>query len=177
MENDVHQALAVMVTDTGKLLNYRQLMRNPKYKINWSTSSANEFGHLANGVGRRIKNPTKIITFIRRKDIPKHCKKDVTYRKFICRVRPEKKAKNRTIFTVGKDKINYPGKVATPTADMLVAKLFFNSIISTEGARFMTIDISNFYLMTPLKKPEYIHIHIRDIPDKIIAEYKLKEKS
>ena len=41
----------------------------------------------------------------------------------------------------------------------------------------MTIDISNFYLMTPLKRPEYISIRIRDITDEIIAEYKLKEKS
>ena len=40
----------------------------------------------------------------------------------------------------------------------------------------MTIDISNFYLVTPLKRPEYIRIHIRDIPDEIIVEYKLKEK-
>ena len=31
--------------------------------------------------------------------------------------------------------------------------------------------------MTPLKRPEYIRIHIRDIPDEIIAEYKLKEKT
>ena len=71
-------------------------------------------------------------------------------------------------FTVGADQIYYPGEVATPTADMLVAKILFNSVISTKGARFMTIDISNFYFITPLKQPEYIHIHIRDIPDKII---------
>ena len=32
LENDFHQVLAVMDTDTSKLLNYRQLMRNPKYK-------------------------------------------------------------------------------------------------------------------------------------------------
>ena len=40
----------------------------------------------------------------------------------------------------------------------------------------MTIDVSNFYLMTPLKRPEYIRIHVRDKPDEIITEYKLKEK-
>ena len=60
---------------------------------------------------------------------------------------------------------------------MLVAKILFNSVISTKGAIFMMIDISNFYLMTPLKKHEYIRIHIRDIPDEIIAEYKLKENA
>ena len=31
--------------------------------------------------------------------------------------------------------------------------------------------------MTPLKCPEYIRIHVRDIPDEIIKEYKLKEKT
>ena len=30
--------------------------------------------------------------------------------------------------------------------------------------------------MTPLKRPEHIHIHIRDISDEIIKEYTLKEK-
>ena len=41
----------------------------------------------------------------------------------------------------------------------------------------MTIDISNFYLVTPLKRPEYIRIHVRDIPNEIIKEYKLKLKT
>ena len=74
------------------------------------------------------------------------------------------KEKNSTRFTVGGDCIDYPGKVATPTADMMVATILFNSVISKKGARFMTIDISNFYLVTPLKRPEYIRLHIRDIP-------------
>ena len=40
----------------------------------------------------------------------------------------------------------------------------------------MTMDISNFYLMTPLKRPEYIKVKISDIPDEIIKEYNLMEK-
>jgi hypothetical protein len=58
LENKVNQAMAVMDADTGKLLNYRQLMRSTKYREAWSLSSANEFGRLANGIGGRIKNPT-----------------------------------------------------------------------------------------------------------------------
>ena len=61
--------------------------------------------------------------------------------------------KNRTRFIVDGDRIDYPGEVATPMADIIVVKILFNSVISTKGARFMTIDISNFYLMTPLKLP------------------------
>jgi len=39
----------------------------------------------------------------------------------------------------------------------------------------MTIDISDFYLMTPLKRPEFICISINDIPEEIIIEYKLRK--
>ncbi len=76
--------------------------------------------------------------------------KDFTYGQFICTVRPKKAEPNCTRFTVARDRINYPGKVATPTADMLVAKMLFNSVILTRRAQFMIMDISNFYLMTPL---------------------------
>ena len=40
----------------------------------------------------------------------------------------------------------------------------------------MTMDISNFYLMTPLLRPECIQIQLFDLPDEIIKEYKLKDK-
>ena len=128
--------------------------------------------------GRRThKNPTNSIKFIRKKYVPIARSKDVTYVSFFCNVHNEKAEKNRTRFVVGGDQINYLGKVATPTADILVAKLLFNSVISTRNSNFMTMDISNFYLVTPLKRPEYIRISIKDIPDKIINEYKLGYKA
>ena len=88
-------------------------------------------------------------------------------------MRPEKDKPNNTKFTVGGDRINYPGEVATPTADMLVAKILFNSVISMHGAQFMMIDISNFYLMAPLKQPEYIRVKSGGLPEEIINKYKL----
>jgi hypothetical protein len=80
-------------------------------------------------------------------------------------------------FTVSGNRINYLGKVATPTAEMLVAKMLFNSVISTKGARFMTMDISNFYLMTPIHRAKFIQIKLSDIPNEVIREYKLREKA
>ena len=71
--------MAVMDVETGKLLNYKQLMSSPKYKKKWGISSANEFGRLANGVGGRTKNPTNTIKFIRKDEVPKDTRKDVTY--------------------------------------------------------------------------------------------------
>eukprot|EP00804_Cyclotella_cryptica_P017231 CCRYP_013153-RA/>CCRYP_013153-RA protein AED:0.47 eAED:0.47 QI:0/-1/0/1/-1/1/1/0/82 len=58
---------------------------------------------------------------------------------------------------------------------MLAAKILFNSVISTAKARFMTMDISNFYLNTPLTRPEYIRMKLSDIPEEIITEYKLRD--
>ena len=111
-----------MDADTGKLLNYRQLMRRAKLKKAWSLSSANKFGRLANDIGGRIKNPTNTIEFIFKHKVPTEQKRDVTYGQFVCTVQPEKAVPNQMRFTVGGDRINYPGKVATPTAEMLVTK-------------------------------------------------------
>jgi hypothetical protein len=120
MKNEVHRALAVMDRDTGKLLNYRQLLRHPKCKRAWSTLAANKFGQLAQGVGGQIKG-TNTISFIHKHEVPKSRMKDVTYGQFECNKIPKKNEVNRTRFTVGGDKINYPGAVSTPTEEMLVA--------------------------------------------------------
>ncbi len=100
-----------MDKDTGKLLNYRQLMNSPKYKKAWSLSAANKFGRLANGIGGHIKNPTNTIEFLSQHKVPADCRKDVTYGQFVCSIRPEKAEPNQMRFTVGGDRINYPGEL------------------------------------------------------------------
>ncbi len=42
----------VLDYNTGKLLEYRQLLRDPKHEEIWTKAGANEFGRLAQGVGR-----------------------------------------------------------------------------------------------------------------------------
>jgi hypothetical protein len=103
--------------------------------------------------------------------------KDVPYGQFACLVGPKKAESNQMRLKVGGDRINYPGKVATPTAEMLVAKMLFNGLISTKGAQFMTMNISNFYLMTPLHHAEFIQIKLSNFPNEVINEYKLREKA
>jgi hypothetical protein len=105
-----------------------------------------------NEVGGRTKG-TNIIKFIKTKNTLNNQMKDVIYDQFMCMVHPKKAAQNGTWFTVGGDKINHPREVATTTAEMLVTKLLFNSIALTPGAKFILIDISNFYSMTLLKRP------------------------
>ena len=79
-----------MDAETGKLLNYRQLQRYPKYSKEWNKYEANEFGRLTNSVGGRVKG-TNTIKFIKRGDVPDGRRKDVTYVQFVCIITPEKK--------------------------------------------------------------------------------------
>jgi hypothetical protein len=52
---------------------------------------------------------------------------------------------------MGGNLINYPDDVGTPAANLLLIKIFLNSIMSTKGAKFANADLANFYFMTPLK--------------------------
>ena len=142
--NTVSESLhAIFDEASGKVLKYRQLLNHPDYKEVWSKSSANEFGRLAQGVGTRIKG-TDTIFFISKHDVPSDRRKDITYGKFVCEYKPNKAEKERTRFTVGGDKINYPGDCGTPTGDLTLVKIHLNSVISTKNAQYMTVDIKNF---------------------------------
>jgi hypothetical protein len=76
----------------------------------------------------------------------------------------------------GGDKINYPGNCATPTGNLTLLKIMLNSVISTQGARFMTLDIKNFYLNAPMERYKYVRIKLDDVPEKIIQQYLLQDK-
>ena len=76
---------------------------------------------------------------------------------------------------MGGNRIHFPGDTGTPTAEMLLVKIMLNSVISTPGARFMSIDIKNFYLATPMKRYEYIKLKLDTLPVEIIRKYKLRD--
>ena len=77
---------------------------------------------------------------------------------------------------MGGNLINYPDDCGTPTADLLTVKLLFNSIISTPHAKFMTIDIKDFYLNTPMERHEYFRMKLDLFPPDIVEEYGLHDK-
>ena len=77
----------------------------------------------------------------------------------------------------GGDRINYPEDCGTPTADLLIVKLMLNSAISSENAKFLTMDITNFYLNTLLKWYEYLCLKLVDIPPDVAEQYALQESN
>ena len=85
--------------------------------------------------------------------------KKPTYLRICVNHRPHKADPYRIRMTVGGNLIEYNGEPYTPTVDLTTVKLLFNSVISTPGATFFCLDLSNFYLITQFEDPsqyEYI---------------------
>eukprot|EP00957_Ditylum_brightwellii_P006928 524145-Ditylum_brightwellii.AAC.1 len=116
-----------MDKETECALEYRHLIKGKNASI-WHQSCANEFGRLAQGIGDRIKEGTNTIFFIKKNEMPVDRK--ATYARFVVDERSQKSEKHRTRITVGGNLVNYPGDVHTPTADLDLAKILFNSVIS-----------------------------------------------
>ncbi len=77
----------------------------------------------------------------------------------------------RTRLTVGGNLIDYSGNVGSKTAGLTMAKILFNSVMSTPKAKFMGIDLKNVYLNTPLYRYEYMKMSINLLPNEIIKQY------
>ena len=149
----------------------RHLMKNPKYSKLWRKSYTKELGRLAQGIPGT--KGTNTIVFIKYDDIPLDRQRHVMYGKTVCTYRPEKDDPNRTRLTVGGNRIEYPGDVSTPTVDMMTVKMHLNSVISTKGARYCTIDLKDFYLNTPMERPKFMRLKINDLPPEVVALYNL----
>ena len=149
-----------VIGDNGKLLEYRHLVSNPKTRSIWTHSYGNEIGRLAQGMpGRNIG--TNTIFFVKKDQVLRDRAKDVTYGLITTLIRPEKiEEPNRTRLVAGGDRVHYPGDAGTPTADLLTVKILLNSIISTPNAKFMTMDIKDFYLNTPMARYEYMRLRL-----------------
>jgi hypothetical protein len=77
---------------------------------------------------------------------------------------------------MGGNLFNYPGNCGTPTANLLMDKLLLNSIISMPNAKFMTLDLKDFYLMMSIKRYKYFHMKLELFPQNIVDEYDLTSK-
>ena len=101
--------------------------------------------------------------------IPKERK--ITYANFICNIRSQKSETHRVCLTAGGNKLDYPGNPRYPAVSLLNVNIHINSTISRakNNARYMCIDIKNFYLGTPMKYFQYMRIHKKSSPKKYLT--------
>ncbi len=59
---------------------------------------------------------------------------------------------------------------------LTLIKMHVNSVISTQGAQYMTLDVKNFYLNMLMTRYKYVPIKIDDNPEEIIIECNLRDK-
>ena len=159
---------------TGKLLEYRDLLKNPKTCNVWYDACSKEFARLCNGRQKDNTKGTNSIRFKKPSQLPPG--KKATYLRICANYRPQKSDPYRIRFTVGGNLVNYNGETYTPTSDLITAKILFNSVISTLGAKFFTIDLSNFYLITPIESEhqyEYMFVPTWVFPKDIKNEYNI----
>ena len=96
-----------------------------------------------------------------------------TYARVVVDFRPQKEDPNRVRITAGGNLIKYPGELTTRTADLTTTKIVWNSVISTEGARYACLDVSNFYLETPMNRYEYMKMPLSIFPSWTRKQYNL----
>ncbi len=111
--------------------------------------------------------------FIKYNKIPLDQRRNVTYGKTVVTYRPEKDDPNRTRLTVGSNQIVCPFNISTPMVEMMTVKMHLNSVISTKGTHYCTIDLKDFYLNTPMERPEYMRLKLSDMPHNFVNMYNL----
>ena len=115
-----------------------------------------------NKTGEKGTNLIFIMTHEEIANIPKdHA---VTYTRIVVHFCPQKKDSNRVRMAAGGNFIKYPGELTTRTTNITTSKVIWNSVLSTKDAKFMGIDIKNFYLGTPLEQYEYMALTVSLFP-------------
>jgi hypothetical protein len=152
--------------DTSKITEYHELSRSSEGAL-WQASNAEEIGRLAQGFGPNqpaIKG-TNTIFFIPKSKVPR--KRKATYLRVDSAFHPEKANPRRVRWTVGGNRVDYPGVVTTQTADLATAKILINSVLSTPNAKLLTTNLKDFYLGTPMERFEYMRIPVYMLPESI----------
>ena len=158
---------------TGKKETLESLLNGPD-RARWLKALSNEIGRLASGNIYGVKF-TNTIKFIKKSDVPSD--KTVTYATFVCDFRPLKSEPWRIRCVVGGDKLPYDSDPSSPAANLLETKILLNSTISDSkhGAKFLTADIKDHFLASPMEKPEYMRMPLKIMPQDIIDRYNLQD--
>ena len=128
-------------------MEYPQLKLGEDSKL-WLAAASREIGRLAQGKQPDMPTGSNTMHFLDHRDLPAGC--TATYVRIVAAIKMHKVETHRIRFTVGGDRIDYKGKVSTPTANLETIKLLLNSTVSTPNAKMLTADIDNFYLGTPM---------------------------
>ncbi len=156
---------------------YKKLMNNPAMAEVWQTVFGKDFGGMAQGDYKMGQKGTNAMFMMTHNEIAHVLRagKVFTYTNPVVDHRPQKEDPNQIQITAGGNLINYKEELSVRTADINTAKLHWNSVISTDEALYMCLNIGNFYLTAALEYFEYMQIPLALFPIWIIEQYDLKK--
>ena len=96
-----------------------------------------------------------------------------TYARVVVDFWPQKEDPNRVQIIAGRNLIEYPGELTTRTADLNTTNIVWNSVVSTAGARYTCLDVSDFYFETPTSRFKYIKMPLPMFPSWTQKQYNL----
>ena len=99
--------------------------------------------------------------------------KKFTYCNPVVHHHPQKEDPNRIQLTTGGNLIHCNKEFLVLTAGLETAKLHWNSFVGTAMAKYMCIDLKNFYLTAKLEYYEYMTIPLAYFPPWIVNQYNL----
>jgi hypothetical protein len=165
-------------TITGKhITSYHKLMQDPATSEIWMTAFGKDFGSMSQGNNKTGTKGMDAMFVMNPQDVPNIPKNQPsTFAKVVVVYPLQKEDPHQIRITAGGNLISYPGELTTRTADMTTAKLHWNSILSTPKARYMCLDIDNFYLMATLNHYKYMKLPLSFFSPLIITQYNLMNK-
>ena len=139
--NFEHYAILMVHLVTGETISsYKKLMKDPVTAETWQTAFGKDFGGICQGdnkTGTVGTDPMFVMTPQDVANMP--ADRLATYANIIIDFRPQKEDPHRIRACVGGNLINYPGELTTRTADITTSKLHWNSVLSTQKAKYMCL--------------------------------------
>ena len=172
-----HFASPMVHPITGETISsYKRLMHDPATSETWQTAFGKDFGGMAQGDDKTGQKGTNAMFVMSHDEIRKVLKqkKKFTYGNPVVDYRPQKEDPNRIRITAGGNLVTYESSPSVRTADLDTAKLHWNSVISTDGAKYMCLDIKNFYLTAKLDYFEYMRMPLSLFPLWTQKQYDMK---
>ncbi len=166
--NYAHFAAPMIHPTTGAIISsYKRLMNDPATAEVWQMAIGKDFGGMGQGDLKTGQKGTNSVFVMMHKeiDIAMAVGHKWTYAQIVVDHRPQKEDPNQIRIAVGSNLITYKGSTSTRSANLTTSKLLWNSVLSTEGANYMCLDIKNFYLTAALDCYEDMKIPLALFPE------------
>ncbi len=145
---------------------YKRLMNDPAMAEMWQTAFGKDFGGMLQGNNKTGQKGTNAM-FVMSHNKIRHVldtRHKFSYGNPVVDYWPQKEDPHCIRITAGGNLIINTSSPSIQTADLDMAKLHWNSVISTKGAKYMCLDVNSFYLTAKLEYFKYMRMTLKLFP-------------